>query len=76
MNSIDLISRISNTHNLSVGRTEMIFSIIVEKIIDRLKKDGKLIINNFGEFRVEKSEGVNRIKFYPSQNFLDRINSV
>lgn len=76
MNTIDLISKISESHNISIGRTEMIFSILVEKIVDKLKREGRLMINDFGEFKVENFEGINRIKFYASGNFQDKVNSL
>lgn len=90
MNSIDLINKIATKHNITTGRAEMIISIIVERIIERLKKDGEMTITNFGDFRIQKKSGsaayvkfnepssqdANQIMFEPNKHFLETINSL
>jgi nucleoid DNA-binding protein len=91
MNSIDLINKIALKHNITSGRAEMIMSIIVERLIERLKKDGEVTITNFGNFRIQKKDSrpgsypkfnemmpaeMNQIVFEPGRNFLENINSL
>jgi nucleoid DNA-binding protein len=86
MNTVDLINRVAQSSNLTTGRAEMIISIITEKITDTLKKEGKVVLNNFGEFHLEKKKAggsfsdasadlKNHVVFIPDKNFLDIINS-
>jgi nucleoid DNA-binding protein len=88
MNSIDLINKIAGKHNITTGRAEMIISIIVERMIEKLKKDGEITITNFGNFRIQKKESDTYMKFRepssegthivfePNRNFLETINSL
>jgi nucleoid DNA-binding protein len=87
MNNVDLVNKVAVSNDLTTGRSEMIISIIVEKITDKLKKEGKVTINNFGEFRLETkkvgssifSESLagskNYVLFSPDKYFLDFVNS-
>jgi len=84
MNTVDIINKISASHSLSSGRTEMILSIVFEKITEKLKKDGTINIKGFGEFNVtDKSyrEGAGvaspgkYINFIPDKYFLEKINT-
>ena len=58
MNTIDLINKLAVSHNITTGRAEMIISITVERLIEKLKKDGETKVENFGTFRImrKKSE--------------------
>lgn len=88
MNSIDLINKIATKHNITTGRAEMIISIIVERIIEKLKKDRDITITNFGDFSIKKKSGqashmkfdepadTNQIMFEPDKHFLETINSL
>ncbi len=87
MNSVDLINKVAISNNLSTGRAEMIISIIVEKITDKLRKEGTAYLTNFGEFRLETKKiggsifsesaagSKNYVLFTPDKNFLDVVNS-
>jgi len=86
MNTVDLINKVALTSNLTTGRAEMIISIISERITDTLKKEGTVVLNNFGEFHLEKKRAggafsdasadlKNHVVFTPDKNFLDIINS-
>jgi nucleoid DNA-binding protein len=86
MTNSDLVNRLAEEHNLTSGRAEMIISIIVERITEKLIAEGHVLINDFGEFTVLKnslSEMIlssnvlnrTRVVFTPGQEFLDAINS-
>jgi len=86
MTNIDIVNKLALNHNLTIGRAEMIISIIVERITERLISDGNVKINNFGEFKVVKDSlsgmimsnnvlNKNRVIFEPDDKFLDTINS-
>jgi nucleoid DNA-binding protein len=86
MNTVDLINKVAQSSNLTTGRAEMIISIIAERITDTLKKEGSVILNDFGEFHLEKKRASgsfagasadmkNHVVFTPDKNFLDIINS-
>ncbi|MGA2669158.1 MAG: HU family DNA-binding protein [Ignavibacteria bacterium] len=87
MNTIDLINKVSANNRIATGRAEMIISIILEKIIDKLRKEGEVSIEDFGTFKLEKKEpgsdylsGYNKehgisVSFHPEKKFLDVINS-
>ncbi|MFI5211716.1 MAG: HU family DNA-binding protein [Ignavibacteria bacterium] len=89
MNTIDLINKLSIEHNITTGRAEMILSIIVDRLIEKLKKEGEVQIENFGTFSIQQkkaevssflklSEPIqlakNLITFLPDRVFLERIN--
>lgn len=90
MTTIDLINKLAVEHNITTGRAEMIVSILVERMIEKLKKDGELVITNFGKFSIKRKEPVsssfmklnepipmakNHVTFFPDRVFLDSINS-
>ncbi len=87
MNTIELIKQIANDNNITMGRAEMILSIIFERMTEKLKKEGVVDIPNFGRFEiVSKIPGSgnfaettvftkNYIIFHPDNNFLEIINS-
>ena len=90
MNTIDLINKIAINNNITTGRAEMILSIIVERVIEKLKKDGELTVEDFGKFRIQQkkpevssylklSEPIqlakNVVTFEPDSVFLKKINS-
>ena len=85
MNTVELIKKISESNNMTYGRSEMILSIIFERLTEKLKKEGDVIIKNFGSFSVisklpenasETSIFVkNQVKFNPDKSFLDIVNS-
>jgi len=83
MNTIDLINKISVTNGITTGRAEMIVGIIIEKITDKLKREGEVYIENFGHFRLEPKSNFdskevsfrNQIVFEPDNTFLDSLNS-
>ena len=90
MNTIDLINKLAVDHNITTGRAEMIISILVERIVEKLKKEGALNITNFGSFSITKKENEsssyiklnesvqrvnNYITFTPDRVFLENINS-
>ena len=78
MNTIDLINRLSVKHNITTGRAEMILSILVERIVEKVKKDGEITITNFGKFTIKRKQPDvtrNVITFDPDRVFLETINS-
>ncbi len=90
MNTIDLINNLSVKHDITSGRAEMIISIVVERIVEKLKKEGELRITNFGTFRIlQKQPDVssymklnepvqlakNMMRFEPDRVFVETINS-
>jgi nucleoid DNA-binding protein len=86
MTNTDIINKLADDHSLTTGRAEMIISIIVERITERLKSDGKVSINGFGEFKIIKKSlssmimndqmlSKNRITFTPSTEFLSVLNA-
>jgi nucleoid DNA-binding protein len=89
MNTIDLINKLAVSHNITTGRAEMIISITVERLIEKLKKDGETKVENFGTFRImrKKSEqnymkmdepvqlAKNVLAFEPDPAFIEGLNS-
>ncbi len=90
MTTIDLINKLAVEHNITTGRAEMIISILVERMIEKLKKDGELVISNFGRFSIKRKDpesssfmklnepipmAKNHVTFFPDRVFLDSINS-
>ena len=85
MNTVELIKKISESNNMTFGRSEMILSIIFERLTEKLKKEGEVTINNFGNFTVVSKRPENsfetnifvrnQIKFNPDKSFLDIVNS-
>jgi nucleoid DNA-binding protein len=87
MNTIDLINKVSLNNNVATGRAEMIISLIVEKIMDRLKKDGEVSIVDFGKFKLETKNNdpgnlaeygkvpKTGVIFTPEKKFLDIVNT-
>ena len=90
MTTIDLINKLAVEHDITTGRAEMIVSILVERLVEKLKKDGEVKITNFGTFSIRRKEPVsssymklnepipmvkNHVTFFPDKIFLDHINS-
>lgn len=87
MTHSDLTNKLAENHNLTTGRAEMIISIIVERITEKLLTGGHVRVENLGTFRVAKNSlsemimrdnvlNKNRIIFEPSDEFLNKINDV
>ncbi|MCI0448376.1 MAG: HU family DNA-binding protein [Chlorobi bacterium] len=89
MNTVDLINKLAVNHDITTGRAEMIISILVERLTEKLKKDGTAKVENFGEFMVQQKENQsdsymkfgeifpssrNQIMFIPDKKFLENIN--
>ncbi len=89
MNTIDLINKLAVSHNITTGRAEMIISITVERLIEKLKKDGETRIEDFGIFRIMRKKSdqnymkldepvqlaKNVITFEPDLLFIEKLNS-
>ena len=87
MNTVDIINKISVNHNISSGRAEMILSIIIERMTEKLRKEGQVLIFNFGSFAVDQKKANesgktsdfslprNYVLFHPDKKFLDAINT-
>ena len=90
MNTIDLVNKLAIEHDITTSRAEMIISIIVERLTEKLKKEGEVSIENFGTFTIKQkraemssflklSEPIqlakNHITFAPDTVFLQNINS-
>lgn len=90
MNTIDLINKLAVNHNITTGRAEMIVSILIERLVEKLKKDGEIKIANFGTFSIRRKEpgsdlymkrnepipmARNHVTFFPDKIFLENINS-
>ncbi len=91
MNSLELINKIAAKHAITTGRAEMILSIIVERLVEKLKEDGEVNLGNFGNFRIQRkkpdvssymklNEPIqlerNHVTFEPDRAFLENINSI
>jgi nucleoid DNA-binding protein len=89
MNTTDLINKLAEEHNITSGRAEMIINIIVERLIEKLKKEGEVVLENFGTFSIQQkradgssflklSEPIqlakNLVAFTPDRVFLESIN--
>jgi nucleoid DNA-binding protein len=90
MNTIDLINMLAVKHNITTGRAEMIMSIIVEKIVEKLKKEGNIGITSFGSFKIQQKQAEvtsylkmnepiplarNLVTFEPDKSFIEAINA-
>ncbi len=90
MTTIDLINKLAVNHNITTGRAEMIISIMIERFVEKLKKDGEISVENFGTFSIRRKESdsssymklnepipmsKNHVTFFPDKTFLDYINS-
>ena len=87
MNTVDLINKVAISNNLTSGRAEMIISIMMEKIADKLKKGTEVSIENFGDFKVQSKkitsatfgeasmEQKKYVVFTPKKRFLEILNS-
>ena len=86
MTTIDIINKLAAEHSLTTGRAEMIISIIVERMTERMKAEGRVKINGFGEFKVIRNSLSSmimndrmltrkRVTFEPSAEFLSAINA-
>lgn len=87
MNTRDIIKKISESHNMPESRAEMIVNIIMEKITDKLKREGEVVLENFGSFKVITKSHVpgsftettifplNYVLFNPDKTFVNVINS-
>jgi nucleoid DNA-binding protein len=87
MNTIDLINKVSANNTIATGRAEMIISIIIEKIIDKLRREGTVVLEDFGTFTLEtKDQSANymidygrkpkfSVVFSPNNKFLDVVNT-
>jgi nucleoid DNA-binding protein len=84
MNTIDLINKVSVDNAITGGRAEMIISIVIERISEKLKRDGVIEIENFGRFVITSKKPFkvgdspqlfkNHIVFEPDKAFLDNLN--
>jgi nucleoid DNA-binding protein len=85
MNTIDLINRVAVENNITAGRAEMIISIVIERISEKLKRDGMIDIENFGKFSIAFKKPFkagdnpqlfkNHVMFEPDKTFLENLNS-
>jgi len=85
MNTIDMINKISADNSITAGRAEMIISIVIERISEKLKKEGMVNINGFGKFTITSIKPFkvgdsprlfkNHIIFEPDKTFLDNLNN-
>jgi len=84
MNTLDMINKVSEDNAITAGRAEMIISIVIERITEKLKKDGFVNIDGFGKFRITSIKPFkvgdspqlfkNHIVFDPDSAFLDNLN--
>ena len=85
MNTIDLINKIAVDNAITSGRAEMIISIVIERISEKLKRDGTVEIEDFGKFTITIRKPFkvgdsphlfrNHIAFEPHKAFLDTLNN-
>ncbi|HEY3250647.1 MAG TPA: HU family DNA-binding protein [Ignavibacteria bacterium] len=86
MTTTDIVNKLAAEHSLTTGRAEMIISIIIERVTDKLKTEGRVKINDFGEFKLVRNSPTfmimsdqliskNRVIFEPSREFLNFINT-
>jgi nucleoid DNA-binding protein len=84
MNTIDMINKVSVDNAITAGRAEMIISIVIERISEKLKREGNVEIEGFGKFTITSIKSYkagdnpqifkNHIIFEPDKNFLDSLN--
>lgn len=78
MNTIDIVNNVATSNNLSPGRAELAVNSIIGQIIEKLKVQGQLEIQDFGTFHIsarEAESGSRRsIVFQPNDIFLKYIN--
>lgn len=87
MKSGDIIKKVSESYNMPESRADMIINIIVEKIKDELKREGEVVLENFGSLKVMTSSQVpgsysettifpkNYVIFTPDKTFINVVNS-
>jgi nucleoid DNA-binding protein len=87
MNTGDIIKKVSESHNIPESRAEMIINIIMEKIKDKLKREGEVGLENFGSLKVISKSQVpgsysettifpkKYVLFTPDKTFINVINS-
>jgi nucleoid DNA-binding protein len=85
MNTIDLINKIAVDNAITSGRAEMIISIVIERISEKLKRDGAVEIEDFGKFTITTRKPFkvgdsphlfrNHIVFEPNEAFLNTLNN-
>jgi len=81
VNQSDIVSKVAVENSLTLGRAEMIVSIITGRILDSLKAGQPVTIPGFGYFevsarkRLERGLASHTIAFSPDENFLDFINT-
>ena len=88
MNTLELISNIAQKNDLTLGRAEMILSIIIERIMEKIKAGDSVSIPGFGTFKIASQASdssysyLNKtsskrlyISFVPDAKFLDVVNS-
>lgn len=86
MNTVDLVNKVAVQNALTLGRAEMIFNIIIERMIDNIRTGNSVSIPGFGTFNVisqssgaashgyGSSSGGYHISFSPDANFLNVVN--
>ncbi len=87
MNTRDIIKKVSESHNMPESRADMIINIITEKIKDKLKSEGEVVLEKFGSLKVITKSQVpgsysetsifpkNYVFFTPDKTFINVINS-
>lgn len=89
MNTLDLVNKVAKENSITLGRAEMIVSIVMEKLLDKIKDEKFVSVPDFGNFELVKkstppSFGVtkenifiskNYVNFKPDKSFLDKINT-
>ena len=64
MNTVDLINKVARENDLTLGRAEMIYNIIIERIIDNLRTGNSVLIPGFGEFNIISADQRPGIQIY------------
>jgi nucleoid DNA-binding protein len=89
MNTLELVNKVAKENSITLGRAEMIISIVMEKILDKIKDEKFVDVPDFGNFELLKkstspSIGVtkesifiskNYVNFKPDKSFLEKINT-
>lgn len=81
MNRLGLVNKVAVENSLTLGRAEMIVSIITGSILDSLRTGQPVAIPGFGTFkiserkRLEKGFASHTVSFSPDENFLNIVNS-
>lgn len=89
MNTLDLVNKVAKENSITLGRAEMIVSIVMEKLLDKIKNEKIVNVPGFGDFELVKKStppsfavtkenifiSKNYVSFKPDKSFIEKINT-